>query len=155
MTYQLTTAGQTLTETLRQGNAELSTVIATVHPYAFQTLAMLYHGQTTDLPQEAIEALIERGFVQEVEVEETTEAVETVEEALKSAENDRNYTPIHEARIRTNLTAAEFRVEFLKLVEAGKVEPSSLQEMGDYPESYLEDGIQLSDSTIWFFYQNR
>ena len=151
MTYQLTTAGQTLIETLRQGDSGLASIIETVHPYAFQALAMLHHGQAlAAIPQEALQALEQRGFIQET----TTEGL-TVEEALKAAENGRNYTPIHEARILTNLTAAEFRVKFLALVEAGKVEPSSIQEMGDYPQAYLEDGIRLSASTVWFFYQNR
>lgn len=77
----------------------------------------------------------------------------TVKEALATAANARNYTPIHEARMKTSLSVKAFRQEMLTLVEAGEIQLSSLQEGGTYPKAYMEDAITMDiGSSIWFFY---
>jgi hypothetical protein len=165
MNYQLTQAGTTLTNAALAGelNQNQVQVLSQVHPNVFEALAQLKHG-TEVTSEEALKALIERGFAEEVtetETEETTETeVETeetteteVEKALKKAANDRNYTPIHEARVITAMTAAEFQVELLELVELGKVKLSSVQDLSAFPEEYLEDAIKMDvGATIDFFY---
>lgn len=86
------------------------------------------------------------------EPEEDQEAL-TVKEALATAANARNYTPIHEARMKTSLSVKAFRQEMLTLVEAGEIQLSSLQEGGTYPKAYMEDAITMDiGSSIWFFY---